>query len=118
MRTTLIRAGGPFGNQNGAMSIEPRDGPLAVGNIFFQDIDIEDSTFSGVEFRGPNAMSNVSLSGITVSAASTWGVAVDANANGTVTMSGVVVNNPASGEIHNPAGGAFDIVRGTGNVGW
>ncbi len=118
LRTTLIRAGGPFGNQNGALSIEPRDGPLAVGNILFQDIDIEDATFSGIEFRGPNALGNVALSGITVSGAGTWGVRVDGNANGTVTMSGVVVNDPASGGLNNAAGGAFDIVRGSGNVGW
>jgi len=118
LRTTLIRAGGPFGNQNGAVSIYPIDGPLAAGNISIQNLDIEDSTFSGIEFKGPNAINNVALTNITVTGAGTWGVAVDGNANGTVTMSGVVVNNPASGGLNNAAGGAFNIVRGSGNVGW
>ncbi len=118
LRTTLIRAGGPFGNHNGALSIYPIDGSLAAGNITIQNLDIQDSTFSGIEFRGPNATNNVSLSNITVTGAGTWGVAVDGNANGTVTMSGVVVNSAASGGLNNAAGGAFNIVRGTGNAGW
>jgi hypothetical protein len=118
LRTTLVRAGGPFGNSNGAVSIEPRDGPLAVGNILVQTLDIENSTFSGVEFRGPFAMSNVSLRDITVSGAGTWGIQVDGDANGSATVSGVVVSNPASGGLNNAAGAAFNIVRGTDNVGW
>jgi hypothetical protein len=118
LRTTLIRAGGPFGNSKGALTIEPRDGPLAAGNILVQNLDIENSTFSGIEFRGPFAMGNVSLDGITVSGAGTWGVQVDGKANGTVTMSGVIVNNPALGGLDNAAGSTFGIVRGTGNVGW
>lgn len=50
--------------------------------------------------------------------AGTWGVQVDANANGTVTMSGVVVTDPASGGLTNAAGVASNIIRGSGDVGW
>ncbi len=118
LRTSLIRAGGPFGNENAALTIEPRDGPLAAGNILVQDLDIENSTFAGIEFRGPHAMGNVSLNNITVSGAGNWGVDVASDANGSVTTSGIVVSNPASGGLNNATGAAFTIIRGTGNVGW
>ena len=118
LRTTLIRAGGPYGGKDGALTIEPREGPLAAGNILIQNLDIENALFSGIEFKGPFAMSNVSVDGVTVSGAGTWGVQVDGPANGTATMSGVVVSNAASGGLHNAAGAAFNIIRGPGNVGW
>ena len=118
LRTTLTRAGGPFGGNDGALKINPRDGALATGNIVIQDLDIESSTFAGIEFTGPYAMGNVSLSGITVGGAGTWGVQVDGGANGAVTMSGIVVTNPTSGGLNDASGGAFQIVRGTGDVGW
>jgi hypothetical protein len=118
LRTTLTRAGGPFGGNDGALKINSRDGSLAVGNVLIQDLDIENSTFSGIEFTGPYAIGNVLLSGITISGAGAWGVQVDANANGAVTMSGVVVTNAASGGFNNAAGAAFNIIRGTGDVGW
>ena len=118
LRTSLIRAGGPFGGSTGALTIEPRDEPLATGNILVQDLEIENPTFSGIEFRGPYAMDNVSLNRITVSGAGTWGVQVSSDANGSVMASGIIVNNPASGGLDNAAGGAFIIIRGAGNVGW
>jgi hypothetical protein len=118
LRTTLIRAGGPFGNSKGALTIEPRDGPLATGHILIQTLDIENATFSGIEFRGPYATGNVSLDDITVSGAGTWGVQVEGTANGVATLTGIVVTNAASGGLNNAAGSAFDIVRGTGDVGW
>ncbi len=117
LRTSLIRAGGPFGNE-GALTIEPREGPLAAGNILVQDLDFESSAFSGIDLRGPFAIGNVSLNNLTVSGAGNWGVQVDADANGSVMASGIVVNNPASGGLNNAAGGAFIITRGTSNVGW
>jgi hypothetical protein len=118
LRTTLTRAGGPFGGNNGALVVEPRQAPLAAGNILVQDLNIENSTFSGIHFKGPFAMSNVSLTDIAVSGAGAWGIQVDAKANGSAKMTGIVVNNPGSGGLNNTAGSAFNIVRGTGSVGW
>jgi Pectate lyase superfamily protein len=118
LRTTLIRAGGPFGGSKGALTIQPREAPLAAGNILIQNLDIENATFSGIEFRGPFAMGNVSLDSITVSGAGTWGVQVEDTASGSATVSGVVVTNAASGGLNNAAGSAFNIIRGPGNVGW
>jgi hypothetical protein len=57
------------------------------------------------------------MNGITVAGAGAWGVQVDGKANGSVRMSGVIVTNAASGGLNNAAGGAFNIIRGTGNVG-
>ncbi len=118
LRTTLTRAGGPFGETNGAIKIEARDGPFAVGNVLIENVDVENSTFSGIEFDGPYAEGNISLSNITINNAGTWGVQVDPNADGTVNMSGIVVTNPTSGGLNNQAGAAFNIIRGTGDVGW
>lgn len=118
LRTTLTRAGGPFGDTNGAIKIEARDGPFAVGNILIENLGVENSTFSGIEFEGPYAIGNIALSDIAISDAGTWGVQVDANANGTVTMSGIIVTNPVTGGLTNAAGAAFNIIRGSGNVGW
>ncbi len=118
LRVSLIRAGGAFGGDNGALTFEARDGSFSGGAILVQDLDIENCTREGIEFNGPHAISDVSLNNFTVSGAGTWGVQVQSNASGSVTASGIVVNNPASGGLHNAAGGAFIITRGTANVGW
>jgi hypothetical protein len=42
-----------FFDTNGAVKIEARDGPFAVGNVLIENVDAESSTFAGIEFEGP-----------------------------------------------------------------
>jgi len=116
LRTSLIRAGGNFGNR-GAIAIEGRDTPIN-NTINIQNLDIQSSTLAGIELQGPNSMTGPSFNNVTISNAGTWGIQVDGNAQGSVSAISVVVTQPKSGGLTNPTGNAFTINRGTGNAGW
>jgi len=107
-RNSLIRAGGPmWGNPYGALMIRAEQQDIA--NLVIRDIDIQDATYSGIEFSGPKTMSNVTLDKININGAGKYGVYATGDARGSVTFTNFTLKDAAGGEVNNLAEKAFTI---------
>lgn len=140
---SLIRAGGTewfersgMPIEHGALKFYRRQG--SINDILVENIDIIDPTYSGVEFRGfgtpygweglppweleiaDNAtFSNVTLRGVNVTNAGTYGIQVrDGGGKGIVNFESVVVNGSSVAPLD--PGGAPEAFfnRVSGNEGW
>jgi len=115
-RNTLIRAGGPmWGVEQGALKVWAPD--ASVLGLVVNEIDMDGSTFSGIQFEGPQNVIDATFSNVTIANAGTWGIHLRPDAHGDATFTNVAVSNPASGGLLNE-GSNFVITRGTGNSGW
>jgi Pectate lyase superfamily protein len=118
-RDTILRAGGLFfGQQWGALTVSGHDPAPPITGVSVADVDIEDATYSGLLFLGPNAIEGVSLSRVTIAAPGTYGIAVDSKAKGSATAANVVVTSPATGGLANAAPSAWTFTRRGGDIGW
>jgi len=119
-RDTLLRAGGLFYQQQwGALTVSGNEAAPALTGVSVADVDIVDATFSGLLFIGPKtAIQGMSLSGVTVSAPGSYGIAVAATAMGSATATNVVVQSPALGGLSNAASSAWAFTRVGGDIGW
>ncbi|MBC7658368.1 MAG: hypothetical protein H7249_01520, partial [Chitinophagaceae bacterium] len=114
---SLIRAGGMMFNQGfGALRFHALES--TVQNVAVENIDVVDSTFSGVHFQGGSGAINVKLKNVNVSGSGTNGIEVTSNPSGKASMESVVVKTSASNAL--ALGGTspdfFD--RLAGNSGW
>jgi hypothetical protein len=142
---SLIRAGGPMffeGTQNpwlhGALKLYLREGD--VTDILVENIDIVDPTYAGIEFRGfgtayvpsgekydPDLLAaadiaklqNVTLKGITITNAGTYGIeALDGAGRGSVSFQDVVVSGSTMGGLYQGTAPDSFFNRVSGNQGW
>lgn len=116
---SLIRAGGPmFNADHGALWFLTAQGP--VSDVNASNIDIIDSTFSGIQFEGGAGarMSNIKLSNINVTGSGTFGIEARSGADGQVTFEGVVVKNAAQGGLSAQGVPGSFFNRLGGNQGW
>jgi Pectate lyase superfamily protein len=118
-RDTILRAGGPmYGKQLGALTVSGHESAAPITGVQVQDVDIQDSTFSGVFLVGPkDAIDGLSLTNVTISGPGTYGIEVDPSAFGSATATSVVVSNPGTAGANGFPGG-FTLNRGAGNSGW
>jgi hypothetical protein len=119
-RDTIVRAGGlMFGTSWGALTVSGHDSAAAITGVVLQDVDIEDSTYAGLLVIGPSTpVQGLTLDGVTIAGAGSYGIAVAPNASGTATATNVVVSGAASGGMSNGAPGAFTITKQAGDTGW
>jgi Pectate lyase superfamily protein len=119
-RDTILRAGGDmYGQPWGALTVSGHDSAPPVTGVSVADVDIEDATYSGVFFIGPNdPLQAVSLDGVTIASPGTYGIAVDPTAQGSATATDVVVTSPAMGGLSNAAPSAWTFTRQGGDTGW
>ena len=108
---TLTRAGGPMYAQQGALKLNPEQGP--VQNIQISNLDIEAPTFSGIQLGGGNTVDTVSFSGVNIS--SPGACAILAQGTGAADANNIVVTGAGSG-LCNEKG--FNFIKGAGNSGW
>jgi Pectate lyase superfamily protein len=118
-RDTLLRAGGDFGGQQwGALTVGGNDSAPPVTGVSVTTVDIEDATFSGLYFLGPNdAIQGVSLNGLTINNSGTYGISVAPNTQGSASATNVVVTSAAMGGLSNPSS-AWTFNRVSGDIGW
>jgi hypothetical protein len=106
---TLIRTGGPQYGEQGALKLNAEQQPIQ--HITVSDVDIQDSTFSGVHLAGKNidavSFSNVKISG--------GGCGILAQGPGAADMANVTVSGAGS-PLCNEKG--FNFIKGAGNSGW
>jgi hypothetical protein len=115
-RNTLTRAGGPhYGQQYGALRFFADASPLQ--NIQVSDIEIDDPTFSGIQFDGSQLQSNITIDQVVVENPGTVGIFVTSVAQGGATLSNVAVTSGSNPGLQNDASG-FTITQGTGNSGF
>jgi len=119
-RDTIARAGGLMYSQEwGALTVSGHDSASPITGVSISDVEIEDATYAGLLFIGPNdAIDGASLAGITITGAGTYGIAVAPTASGTATAANVVVTSPATGGLQNGAPSAWTFARGAGDTGW
>jgi hypothetical protein len=120
-RDTILRGGGNmYGRSWGALTVDGNQMSSAITGVQIQTVDIEDATFSGVYFVGPNdAIQDLTLTDVTIANPGTYGINVDPSATGTATATNVVVTNPGSGMgLYNQALSVYTIDRGSGDTGW
>jgi hypothetical protein len=117
-RNTLIRAGGPhYGQEIGALRIFADE--LPISGVHVGTMLIDQPTFSGIQFAGPQLSTAIALQAIEVRNPGTVGLAITSEARGTAQADDVVVEGvPLSAGLRNDAGGAFSLQKGTGNTGW
>jgi len=108
---TLTRAGGPMYGQQGALKLNAEQG--AVQNIQVSNLDVDSSTYSGVQLAGGNTIDTVSFTNVNVT--SPGGCGVLAQVTGAANASNVVVTGTSSG-LCNEKG--FNFIKGVGNAGW
>lgn len=115
-RNTLTRTGGYEPNwqsEFGALWIYA-DSSDITAPVLVQDIDIIDSTYSGVLVSWQKTVSNLTLKNIKIQNTGTHGIEI--NAAGAGTFSDVTVTGAPDGGLD--LTGGFAITRGTGNSGW
>jgi hypothetical protein len=108
---TLTRAGGPMYGQQGAFKLNAEQGP--VQNIQVSDLDVESSTYSGIQLAGGNTVDTVSFTNVTIT--SPGGCGILAQGTGAADASNVVVTGTGSG-LCNEKG--FNFIKGAGDSGW
>ncbi|MDP4095352.1 carbohydrate-binding protein [Paenibacillus sp. P96] len=117
-RNTLLRTGGYEPNWNtsfGGLWIYAENQNI-TSPIVIEQADILDSTYEGIKFSYNQQISGIVLDGVNVDGAGTYGIYFD-GVTGSGSFSNVVVQDAASGGLHNP-NHAFQIVKGSGNSGW
>jgi hypothetical protein len=120
-RDTLLRAGGNmYGKPWGAVTVSGHESSAPISGVQLQDLDIEDSTNSGVFVIGPkDAIDGLVLQDVTIANSGTYGIEVDPSAVGSATATRVVVSNPGAGAgLNNAAPSSWTFDRGAGNSGW
>ena len=124
-RVTLVRCGGAFwgGLQFGAFWINADDSNI-VG-LVVKDIDIIDSTFSGLHIQSetyghpvPNVLDNARFENINIIGCGTDGIYIRSGSRGSATFKNVVVSGCNGLPLRNDAASTFTIIRESGNVGW
>ena len=119
-RSTIVRSGGlMYGAEWGAMTVSGHDTGSAIAGVSISDVDIENPTYAGLFFTGPNdTIDGVTLANITIGGASTYGIEVASTASGSATATNVIVTTPGEGGLDNAAPTAWTFTRGAGNTGW
>ncbi|MET4926770.1 glycosyl hydrolase family 28-related protein [Streptomyces sp. PSRA5] len=115
-RNTLARTGGYEPNwqsEFGALWIYA-DSSDITAPVLVQDIDIIDSTYSGVLVSWQKTVSDLTLKNIRIQNTGTHGIEI--NAGGAGTFSDVTVTGAPDGGLD--LAGGFAITRGSGNSGW
>ena len=118
-RNSLVRAGGLYSFQEfGALQIWAEQGPIA-GQVLVKDLQIDAPTYSGLALAGSNAISALSVDGVSITAAGTHGIQVGSAVAGQATFSNVQVSGAAQAGLQNDAPDwHFKLLRGDGNAGW
>jgi len=110
----LIRAGGYFGEDYGAIDLWANQAALQ-GAFSISNLTIVSPTYMGVEFNGSNAsggtFNDVSITG-TDTALGNYAIEVDSGTSGTALFSNTVVSPPTNALQNN---GSMTINQGTGN---
>jgi hypothetical protein len=115
-RVTLLRAGGPmYMQQHGALKIFA-DG-LDIRGVRVRDLQIVAPTFSGVHVQGPGRVEDLLFENVRIETPGTAGIVVNADAQGRVQASDVVVVDAAKG-LDNAAPASFSFQQLSGNRGW
>ncbi|MFF1869106.1 CBM35 domain-containing protein [Kitasatospora herbaricolor] len=115
-RNTLLRTGGLEPNWNsrfGALWIYA-DSSDITAPVLVQDLDILDSTYSGLLLSYQKTISNLTVRNLRIQNTGAYGVEIISNGSGS--FSGVTVTGTASGGLS--TSGTFTVDRGTGNTGW
>lgn len=117
-RNTLLRAGGKhYVNQEfGALRFMADQQPIS--NIRVQDLDIQGSTFAGLQFGGSQNLSGVVIAGVTIRDSGAASIRVNSESRGSAELAHVTVQSGASQGLQNDAPSAFDLKKGAGNSGW
>lgn len=87
-------------------------------HVIIRNNIINNSTYQGIEIRGPYAVTNLTVDHLTVNGAGTYGIEVRDGATGKATWSNVAVNSAVNGGFDNSSAPEFKVMRGKGNVGW
>jgi len=90
---SLLRAGGPQYGEQGALKLNPEQGP--VQNIQISNVDIDAATYSAVQFAAGNTIDTVSLAGVNIT--KPGGCGLLAQGGGSADMSNVTVSG--AGEL-------------------
>jgi hypothetical protein len=115
-RNTLLRTGGnAYEHTHGALKFHADQ--AEVGNIKVNDLDIVDSTNSGVHVQGLNVIDKVWLNGVKITNPGQASFFLNGGSQGALDAVGVVATggNPA---VINESNGKFNLIKGMGSTGW
>ncbi|HLI47531.1 MAG TPA: glycosyl hydrolase family 28-related protein [Chthonomonas sp.] len=119
-RNTLNRTGGyeyngkePFGG----IWISAIKQDINAHIVIREDM-VNDSTYQGFEIRGPFRVSHLTVDGLAIHGAGTYGIEIRDHATGTAEFSHVTVEGAKLGGLNQSSAPDFHIQRGRGNRGW
>jgi hypothetical protein len=112
---TLINTGGLYGGSDyGAMDFWGNQSGLS-GAFTVSNMTITNSTYSGIEFNGPNNAGGETFSNVQISGG-TYGIQVMGGTSGSANFSTTVVTAPGIAGLLNS--GSMSLNKVTGNSGW
>jgi len=115
-RNTLIRAGAwAYNQEQGALKIHADQ--AGIGGVRVTDLDIDSPTFFAVHVQGRNGMGDITMSNITVTNPGQGVFFLNWGANGSMFVERVGATGSPRG-VRDDTGGAFNLMRGSGNWGW
>jgi hypothetical protein len=85
-------------------------------HLVIRDNVVNDSTYQGFEIRGPFKVSHLTVDGLAIHGAGTYGIEIRDNATGTAEFSHVTVDGAPG--LDQSSAPDFHIQRGQGNSGW
>jgi hypothetical protein len=120
-RNTLNRTGGYDGATSmGALWLYADPATDAAGDItapiVIDTLAINDSSTEGILFSNNRAITNLTVSNVTITNAATYGLNFR-NVTGSGTFSGVTITGAKKAALNNPSN-MYTIIRGSNNIGW
>ena len=94
--------------ETGGVNSSAAGSPIA---FLVSNVTISDSTFSGVQIRGPDMLSNTSLDGLLIDSSETWGVEIYEGAQGSAILRNSRITTSGEGSTRNGAGDAFKLLQ-------
>jgi hypothetical protein len=115
-RNTLIRAGAwAYGQEQGALKIHADQADVSGINV--TDLELISPTYYGVHMQGLASISNVNLSGVSITSPGSGSFFLNWGSRGSLTARGVTATGSPQG-VRNDSAGNFNLIRGAGNSGW
>ena len=106
--TELVRAGGWFWKRPwGAVVLNAAQADIS--GIVVHNVSVDSSSYAGVHILGPHTINSTTLDSISITKSGTWGIEIEADAQGSASLHAVSIATSGTGAISNAAGGRFEL---------
>ena len=102
----------------GALWVNGHNSDIVDATINMKNNIINDATTAGITIQGPKRTLNINISDTTVNGTSGYGLLIQGNSTGNMSVENLKISNAEKGGILNKASNKFKVWKLDGNVGW